>query len=197
MKPRPGVFYLTLKKEFMNLREDQKPLADRIITDENFLRQQCRLTSFKELEKIKFVDRVKNALNFSWTKGYGLAAIQIGIPIQAAWFRVPVGGEIIERLIFNPIVLKTEGTLYFPEEGCLSIPNRRMTTKRFRSVTVKNGNGELIEARDIFAVILQHEIGHMNGELCVDHLVAAKSMPGRNDACPCASGAKFKKCCLK
>lgn len=181
----------------MNLGEDQKPLADRIVTDENFLRQQCRLTSFKELQKINFVERVKNALNFSWTKGYGLAAIQIGIPIQAAWFRVPVGGEVIERLIFNPIVLKSEGILYFPEEGCLSIPNKRMTTKRFRSVTVKNGNGELIEARDIFAVILQHEIGHMNGELCIDHVVDSKSMPGRNDACPCASGAKYKKCCLK
>lgn len=56
----------------------------------------------------------------------------------------------------------------------------------------------------IVAVGIQHEIGHLNGEL-IDRLpssreVFSKDNPkwniGRNEPCPCGSGLKFKKCCL-
>jgi len=183
-----------------SLAEYQKQITqapdDRVVTDLTVLRQQCRLTSLKELEKINFVKRVKAALNHTWTNGYGMAAIQIGIPIQAAWFRVPVKQGFVEKLLFNPIVLKTEGVIYFPGEGCLSVPHTRVTTKRARCIKVKNGDGEVIEARDLLAVVIQHEIGHMNGELCIDHATKSEEIPGRNDPCSCGSGKKFKKCCI-
>lgn len=184
----------------LSLAEYQKQITmkhdDRIVTDLTVLRQQCRLTSMKELEKLEFVPRIKAALNKAWTTGYGLAAVQIGIPIQAAWFRCPVKGGVVEKLLFNPIVLKTEGVLYFPGEGCLSVPHTRMTTKRFRYIKIKNGDGEIIEATDILAVVIQHEIDHMNGKICIDHVIKSDDMPGRNDPCTCGSGKKFKKCCI-
>lgn len=179
-------------------KEPEKVLPpDPIVTDPVALRQQCRFTSLKELEKLNFVARIKNAMNFTWTRGYGLAAIQIGLPIQAAWFRCPTEKGVVEKLLFNPVVMKTEGVLYFPNEGCLSIPDVRLTTKRHRYIKVKNGDGEIIEANDILAVVLQHEIDHMNGKLCVDHSTKAKEIPGRNDPCTCGSGTKYKKCCLR
>ena len=179
--------------------ENAREKADKIVTDIAVLRQISRPTNLKELEKLNFKTRIQRALQWAWTPGFGLAAIQIGIPIRAAWFRVKnhKTGEVWEKLLWNPEVLKSEGVFYFPEEGCLSVPNKRMTTQRFQKITVKNGDGEIIEAEGLRAVILQHEIDHQNGILCVDRIVKAKDLPGRNDPCPCSSGKKFKKCCLK
>lgn len=177
-----------------------KEKADPIITNMAVLRQVSRPTSKKELEKINFVDRAQRALDWAWTKGYGLAAIQIGIPLRAAWFKVRgQHGRVPdwEKFLWNPEVIKAEGVFYFPEEGCLSVPNKRMTTKRYQKIVVKNGDGEIIEAEGLKAVVLQHEIDHMNGILCIDHIMRSKDLPGRNDQCPCGSGRKYKKCCLK
>lgn len=177
------------------LEENKK--ADPIVCDIGILRAISKPTSIQQLEKINFKERVQRSLNQAWTRGYGLAAIQIGIPLRAAWFKVKYKTHDWEKLLWNPEIIKTEGVLYFPEEGCLSIPGRRMNTKRHQKITVRNGDGEIIEADGLQAVVLQHEIDHMNGILCIDHIMRTKDLPGRNDQCPCGSGRKYKKCCLK
>jgi peptide deformylase len=161
------------------------------------LKKRCRRTSMDELVKLDFVDRCKSALGRAWTPGVGIAAVQIGEPIQAAWFRVMTRTTKFEHLLFNPEVVEESGFLRFNGEGCLSIPDMRMTTERFKRITVKNGDGEIITAEDMNAVVLQHEIDHMHGVLCTDRCVMSNKMkPGRNDLCPCGSNKKYKKCCL-
>jgi len=62
-------------------------------------------------------------------------------------------------------------------------------------VVVKNG-AEKFEATGLEAVMVQHEIDHMNGMLCFDRGHKNKDKVGRNSLCPCGSGEKYKKCCI-
>ncbi len=169
-----------------------KKQSDAIVTDKEILKQTSLPTTLKEIKKIRLYDRLKNSVLTAWTKGVGMAAIQIGIPLQAAWYSF----EGKERLIFNPRIIKSGGIYYFPGEGCLSVPNKSYTTKRFLTLKVENGDGEIIEAEKTEAVILQHEIDHMMGRLCDTRSVSKEEAKiGRNEPCPCGSGKKFKKCC--
>lgn len=181
-------------KKVKSAKTELRP--DKIVTNQKFLRMPCRETNLKELERINFKERAKLALRYTWTRGYGLAANQIGMQLKAAYYGIKYKDRIVERILFNAEIIKAEGVWYFDNEGCLSIPNKRMRTKRFKKVTVKNGDGEIIEADGIEAAVLQHEIDHMNGVLCIDHAVEKDAVPGRNDLCPCNSGRKYKKCCL-
>ena len=65
----------------------------------------------------------------------------------------------------------------------------------------EQGKKEDAELRLLEAVCVQHEIDHLNGVVCMDRkvnttIVADKKI-GRNEPCPCESGKKYKKCCLR
>ena len=146
--------------------------------------------------------------------GVGLAAVQIGIPKTVG---VVKRNDDFYHLI-NPEVIETEEEIVYIKEGCLSLPNQFLDTKRYRHLTIKNyliRDGELVPETHYFyydpadknsdgltAIAVQHELDHFNGKLISDHKVEklepirAKEKIGRNDKCPCGSGRKFKKCCL-
>lgn len=171
-----------------------------IVTDINLLRTKSRPTTLEEIKELDLVARIKTNLAKAWTTGYGLAAIQIGVPVQMAWYRIAFkSGKVVERILFNPEILEQSEETLFPGEGCLSMPGLRFDTKRFRKIKVKNGDGEIIEAEGIEAIVLQHEWDHMHGILASDRMIPKikAPVPGRNDPCLCGSGKKYKKCCLK
>ena len=64
------------------------------------------------------------------------------------------------------------------DEGCLSVPEYRSSIKRAESVLVegidKDGNPIQIEADGFHAIVLQHEIDHLNGKLFIDHMSPLK-----------------------
>ncbi|MCX7904202.1 MAG: peptide deformylase [Caloramator sp.] len=101
--------------------------------------------------------------------GVGLAAPQVGILKRIIVVDV---GEGLYKLI-NPEIIFEEGE-QVDEEGCLSIPNRSGTVKRPKRVKVKalneRGNEVIIDAEDLFARALCHEIDHLNGVLYIDKL---------------------------
>ena len=102
--------------------------------------------------------------------GVGLAAPQVGISKQVI---VIEHAEKVYELI-NPVLLSSEGEI-ITEEGCLSFPGIWGEVKRFAKVSVKalNREGEeyTIEAECRLAVILQHEIDHLKGEVFVDKVI--------------------------
>lgn len=164
------------------------------------LRRVSLPTSLKELDDMNLVARMKRSLAHAWIRGYGLAAIQIGIPLRAAWYRIPGDKDwktnAKEVLLWNPELVEGRGFAAMPNEGCLSIPQKSFVTRRWKKVVVKNGDGTIIEATGIEAFILQHELGHMDGKLCVDFQTPKRMLDiGRNEKCPCDSGAKYKNCC--
>ena len=113
-------------------------------------------------------------------KGIGLAANQVGIPLQIAVIESKAekskNGEgvlsIPLTIIINPEITKFSSQTETAEEGCLSIPNIWGMVKRPSKVIVKglNEKGEEIEikASGLFARVLQHEIDHLSGILFTD-----------------------------
>ena len=101
--------------------------------------------------------------------GVGLAANQIGVPLQVAV--IEIDGEITE--LVNPQIVKSSGE-QLDWEGCLSIPGYVAETPRHARVTVKardrRGKEIRVKGEELMARALQHEIDHLNGGLYIDHL---------------------------
>ena len=100
--------------------------------------------------------------------GVGLAAPQVGIRKRIVV--VDVTGEDPVALI-NPVILKSDGeqTGY---EGCLSVPGKTGIVTRAHHVIVEAYNENMekftIEAEELMARALQHEIDHLDGVVYVD-----------------------------
>jgi len=104
--------------------------------------------------------------------GIGLAATQVGIPLQLAV--IDVSEEKNERrVMINPELLEQEGRCN-SEEGCLSVPGYYDTVARAEGVKLRaqDAHGETyeLEADGLLAVCIQHEIDHLNGHLFIDYL---------------------------
>jgi len=100
--------------------------------------------------------------------GIGLAAPQIGISSQLIVVDI---GEGLYKLV-NPKIVKREGFQAI-NEGCLSVPGICIKVKRSKRVWVEasdeNNNPLKIQAKDLFACVLQHEIDHLKGKLIIDY----------------------------
>lgn len=169
-----------------------KVFSDTIITDLKILRQKSNPTTWQEVNGLDLRERLLQATTRAWCRGFGLAAIQIGIPLQYAVYSWC--GRTYELL--NPVIVESGFLIPFPMEGCLSIPGRRGDTMRAKEITLES-DGKRFCVEGVEAVIIQHEIDHMNGILYLDKLKNPFPTLGRNDICLCGSGKKYKKCCLQ
>lgn len=108
--------------------------------------------------------------------GAGLAAPQVGVPLQVVVIELP--GEDVITLI-NPEVVKSWGERDVTE-GCLSLPGYRGEIKRSESVTVKGrdryGKQIRLKADGLLAQALEHEIDHINGVVYIDHLESVDNL---------------------
>ena len=104
--------------------------------------------------------------------GVGLAAPQVGILKIAIVIDLYDGNEPLK--LVNPKILKEKGKQKV-DEGCLSFPNQFAKMVRPKEVTVEalNEKGETvtIEAVDLLAQALVHEIEHLDGILFVDNII--------------------------
>ena len=106
--------------------------------------------------------------------GIGLAANQIGVPKRVIIFDINYRekGKDLNVLI-NPTIVLAEDKIEF-EEGCLSIPDfqEKITRKKYLKAKGVNRHGKPIdiEAEDLTAICIQHEIDHLDGTLILDHV---------------------------
>jgi len=102
--------------------------------------------------------------------GVGLAAPQVGAPVRVVVLQMP-GEE--PMAIINPEIVKRSGEREVPE-ACLSVPGYAGEIKRSISITVKGrdrrGKAIRLKAIGLMAQALEHEIGHLNGVLYIDHV---------------------------
>ena len=107
--------------------------------------------------------------------GVGLAANQVGIARRVAVVQVEENDPVI---LINPTITEKSGGKEKGEEGCLSIPEIFADVERSKSITVEttdlDGNRITIEASDLKARAIQHEIDHLDGILFLDHLSPLK-----------------------
>jgi peptide deformylase len=110
--------------------------------------------------------------------GIGLAAPQIGQSLQVIVVDTTSPGEPRRYLaMINPEIIVHEG-YQVDEEGCLSVPELTAQVQRYLKVTVayqdEDGTTHQLATENRFAVVLQHEIDHLNGVLFIDHLSPLK-----------------------
>lgn len=129
------------------------------------------------------------------SQGMGLAAPQIGstqriaimdlsienVPapkITSLSGQAPATHTHQQRLEMINAKLIASGPSVSSDEGCLSIPDYRDSIKRFKTVKItshdRHGNLFQVEAEDLTAFCIQHEMDHLDGILFVDHLSRLK-----------------------
>jgi peptide deformylase len=154
------------------------------------LRQVARPLSLDEIkspEIQRLIEDMKETMRAA--PGVGLAAPQIGLPLQLAviedapeYHANATAQELTERdrqvvpfhVIVNPSITLGAGERVDFFEGCLSVDGWLGLVPRASSVRVdaldEKGEDVRLEVRGWHARILQHEIDHLHGTLCVDHM---------------------------
>jgi peptide deformylase len=119
--------------------------------------------------------------------GAGLAATQIGEPVQVAVVEVRPGNPrypykppIPLTVLVNPAIVPITDETFANYEGCLSVPNLRGVVDRFVEVRVdgldQHGEPVVIEARGLSAGTYQHETDHLHGTMFIDRVTDTRSL---------------------
>lgn len=108
--------------------------------------------------------------------GIGLAATQVNVHRRLVV--IDVSEDKSDLLVMvNPQILSAEGARE-GEEGCLSVPGVYDTVERAERVSVRyqdlNGAVHTLQADEMLAVCIQHEIDHLDGKVFVDYLSRLK-----------------------
>ena len=110
-------------------------------------------------------------------KGIGLAATQVDV--HERLIVIDVSDERDQPQVFiNPQVVWTSEQTHLNEEGCLSVPGIYDGVERFDAITVSaldaEGKSRVVQATDLLAVCLQHEMDHLLGKVFVEYLSPLK-----------------------
>jgi peptide deformylase len=105
-------------------------------------------------------------------EGIGLAAPQIGVNQRIAVIAAEVAGRSAPLVLLNPTIEALGTEQESGEEGCLSIPKVYGMVPRAITVQLKacdrHGQPYTLQAKGLFARVLQHEVDHLNGVLFID-----------------------------
>lgn len=128
-------------------------------------------------ETQQLIDRMAETMYAA--PGVGLAAVQVGVDQSLIIYDVaPKDEKRNLQVLINPRIIHAEGTTVSENEGCLSVPDFRSDVKRAAAVIVegfdREGKPVRLERDDFLAVVLQHEIDHLNGILFLDRISALK-----------------------
>ncbi len=104
--------------------------------------------------------------------GVGLAAPQVGVAKRVIVFDV----DDSLAALCNPVIVEASEETAVDEEGCLSVPGVTVPIERSVRVVCNGqtieGQPITVEAEDLLARVLQHEIDHLDGILILDRCPA-------------------------
>ncbi len=111
--------------------------------------------------------------------GIGLAAIQVGWDKSVLIYDIaPRDESRALQVVVNPKIITQEGQIISENEGCLSVPDFRADVKRSEFISVeghdREGNPIRLDAEGMLAIVLQHEIDHLNGTLFIERISSLK-----------------------
>lgn len=144
---------------------------------DKFLRRKAvPVTAFDDNLQVLIDDMIETMYD---EPGVGLAAIQIGSDQSVIVYDItPEEGDRLATALINPEIVFREGSFLSEGEGCLSVPDFRADVKRNAHVRVegrdRQGNPVEIDAEGFQAIVLQHEIDHLNGILFIDRISSLK-----------------------
>jgi peptide deformylase len=150
-----------------------------LTADDPILRQRTKKVSIFDASLHRLLEDMLETMRDA--PGVGLAANQIGIPLQVAVIEVE---EKVTELV-NPQIVKVSG-VQLDWEGCLSIPGYVAEVGRPAKVTVKardrHGRQFRVKGEELLARALLHEIDHLNGALYIDYLDSLEELVRVGDA---------------
>ena len=116
--------------------------------------------------------------------GVGLAAPQVGVNKRIIVYDTHAADKDKEDKnqeftpLINPEIIAASGSIISEGEACLSVLDYSADVKRYESVTVRaldvDGKKLEFDAQGILAVIMQHEIDHLDGTLYIDRISLLK-----------------------
>ncbi len=132
--------------------------------------------------KVTDVNKVQGLIDdmldtlYATSNGIGLAATQVGR--REAVVIIDLSEQRNDPLILvNPQVVSGQDKA-MGQEGCLSVPEYYADVERYTSVVVealdREGNPIRIESNEFLAIVMQHEIDHLAGNLFIDYLSPLK-----------------------
>ncbi len=133
-------------------------------------------------EKVTDVSTIQTLIDdmletlYATGNGIGLASTQVGR--KESVVVIDISDERNAPLILvNPEVVSGENKA-LGQEGCLSVPEYYADVERYTSVVVsaldRDGNPITIESDEFLAIVMQHEIDHLSGNLFIDYLSPLK-----------------------
>lgn len=160
-----------------------------IVTNRKFLHEKCKEVTFpmNEEDKKLLKDMVEYlevsqddelAEKYNIRPGVGLAANQVGVQKRMIAIYFIENEEVMKYALVNPKIISYSVKMCCLDsgEGCLSVPkdvegyvyrHYKVTVKGFDVLTNKEVT---IKAKGYLAIILQHEIDHLEGILYVDKI---------------------------
>lgn len=148
-------------------------LLDIVLYPDDVLKTRCTPVDTVDDEVRELIDSMVETMYAA--PGIGLAAPQVNdtrriTVIDVSSREEGADSELIT--LVNPEIVHREGKIVW-EEGCLSIPGVYDKVTRAQKVVVqaldRDGSPFELEADDLLAVCLQHEIDHLDGVLMLDH----------------------------
>ncbi len=157
--------------------------------EDPLLRKKCISIEKKDLRKQQIQEKIEGLLDFVYGSNntgderlrtrpmtVGLSANQVGMTERISVVDLAIGRKSYSdiHVLINPEIIKKSKTTQKHTEGCVNFPSIWGEVERYKSVTVKaldrSGNEIILKLTGWPAVLLQHEIDHLNGILFIDHL---------------------------
>ncbi|MEO6208514.1 MAG: peptide deformylase [Gemmatimonadaceae bacterium] len=144
---------------------------DIYVLDAPILRQETTVLTEVTNAHRRLIDDMFETMRIA--RGIGLAATQVGRLERICVVDV----DKMRYALVNPEIIASDGE-QTGEEGCLSIPEIYGDVTRAKHVVVRavdrDGKPIEIDAHDLLARCLQHEIDHLHGRLFIDYLSLLK-----------------------
>jgi peptide deformylase len=149
---------------------------DIVVYPDSVLKEIAEPVEYIDSEIQDIIDRMADLMYSN--SGIGLAANQVGIPKRIIIFDINYREKQRDlNVLINPVILSAEDKIVY-EEGCLSVPyfNGKINRKKYITVQGLNRDGNMIDidAEDLTAICIQHEIDHLDGVLILDHVSILK-----------------------
>ncbi len=127
----------------------------------------------------KFMDDMVETMKHEY--GVGLAAVQVGVLKRVIVIENRFDDEDDDDkkqyeilYLVNPKIIKKSDEKCINEEGCLSVPQMRAEVERSASIKIEYldyfGNKKELETDTFLAVVIQHEMDHLDGVLYIDRI---------------------------
>ncbi len=165
-------------KIFKIVKDNKKNLREKSLEITFPLDKELEDTLLDMVEYLKISQNDELAKKYHLRGGVGLAAPQIGINKRMLAIYVEMDEKVYEYALINPKIISESAKLTYLQggEGCLSVDfehngyvyrHYKIKVQAFNLLTNKE---EILEFKGYLAIIVQHEIDHLDGVLFYDRI---------------------------